>query len=428
MKRVVPSFFFMIILLTVTTTYAFTVNGRECVPDEVIVKFKDGIHEQKKISVLKTHGAVDIQSSYKDFFTVVKVPEGSVKAVISALEKHPAIKYAEPNYILRAYGVPNDPKYDLQWNFPMINVEKAWEESTGEGVTVAVVDTGVNPNGNDGFGDRLLDGFNAFLRIESHWEDGNYHGTHVAGTIGQETNNETGVAGIAYDAEILPVKVISRLNFGTVASVANGIYWAVYNYADIINMSLGGPEDALTMEDAVNYAYNNGVTLIAASGNDSVYEDIWPYDDDDWLKPVSYPAVYENVIAVGAVGYKGERAYYSNGGPELDIVAPGGDKLEDIDNDGFPDEISILQETFSELLGFRNFAVGWDYKYLQGTSMAAPHVSGVAALIKSVHPDWGPDEIKEAITETARELGQTGWDEQYGHGLIDAYEAVTYQQ
>jgi serine protease len=426
MKRVVPSFFFIIILLTVTTTYAFTVNGRECVPDEVIVRFKDGIREHEKISVLKTHGAIDIQSSYKDFFKVVKVPEGSVKAVIHVLEKHPAIKYAEPNYILRAYGVPNDPKYDLQWNFPLINVEEAWEVSTGEGVTVAVVDTGVNPHGNDGFGDRLLDGFNAFLR-KSYWEDGNYHGTHVAGTIAQETNNEKGVAGIAYDAQILPVKVISRFNFATVSSVAKGIYWAADNDADIINMSLGGPEGGTALEDAVNYAYNNNITLIAASGNESVDED-FSYYYDEWLQPVSYPAVYENVIAVGAVGYNRERAPYSNGGPELDIVAPGGDEYEDIDNDGYPDYIAILQETFSEFLGFRTFAIGWDYKYLSGTSMAAPHVAGVAALIKSVHPAWGPDEIKEAITETARELGQTGWDEQYGYGLIDAYEAVTYQQ
>ncbi len=125
-------------------------------------------------------------------------------------------------------------------------------------------------------------------------------------------------------------------------------------------------------------------------------------------------------MAVGAVGYKMQRAFYSNFGPELDIVAPGGDSSQDPEND------DIVQETFIEFLGFRNFAVGWKYASLSGTSMAAPHVSGVAALIKSINPQWGPDEIKTAIVETAIDLGPTGRDDEYGYGLIDADAALIY--
>jgi serine protease len=191
-------------------------------------------------------------------------------------------------------------------------------------------------------------------------------------------------------------------------------------------MSLGGSEGAQSLEEAINYAYNSGVTIIAASGNESFDKEIWPFDNDDWLTSVGFPATYKNVIAVGAVNFDGDRAYYSNGGPELDIVAPGGNTSQDLNLDDYSD--GIIQETFSNYFGFKNFAMGWGYRFLQGTSMSCPHVAGVAALIKSVNPDWGPDEIKEALTETATDLGLSGKDNEYGHGLINAYEAVMYDQ
>ncbi len=269
MRRSLFLLFFIAMLFTSLPVHAFTESSPDFVPDEIIVKFRDGVKEFKILSILKSPGITDVKSSYNNFFKVVKVNPGSAGPVISVLKNHPEVKYAEPNYIVRAYSVPNDEFYSLQWNFPMINLEDAWEKSTGEGVVVAVLDTGVNPNGKDGFGGRLLPGYNAFLGTEALWEDGNFHGTHVAGTIGQETNNGEGVVGVAYDAEILPVKVLTRVRVGSLSSVADGIYWATDQGADIINMSLGGDESSEIFEEAVNYAYNRGVILIAASGNEA---------------------------------------------------------------------------------------------------------------------------------------------------------------
>ena len=403
-------------------SYALTINGRQCADNTVLVRFKDGVPEHKKSAVLSALGALDIQKSYGNFFKTVIVPKGFVKAVIHALKGHAAIEYAQPDYILKALSLPNDELYNVQWNFSLINVEQAWEKTTGAGVVVAVADTGVSPHGNDGFGDRLLEGYNAIFRIKARWEDFNFHGTHVAGTIGQETGNHTGVAGIAYDAKILPVKVLNRVGFGTTSAVVNGIRWAVDNDAKIINMSLGAPDGSDLLKAAVDEAYQRGVTVIAASGND--------VDDDNptELLPVDYPAAYDSVIAVGAVTHLKQRAYYSNGGPELDLVAPGGGVRDPFDNSDYDfSKKGVLQETFVQFLGFKGFAVGWSYEQLTGTSMACPHVAGVAALVKSLHPDWGPDKIKEALVQTAEDLGPEGRDDEYGYGLVNAYTAVLYE-
>ena len=156
----------------------------------------------------------------------------------------------------------------------------------------------------------------------------------------------------------------------------------------------------------------HNVTVIAAAGNDGRAE-------------VGCPAAFANVIAVGAINYQKMRTPYSNYGPELAVVAPGGVTAEDPDGDGNLNG-GILQETFRQSLGFRFFAFGWGYWFLSGTSMATPHVSGVAALIKSKHPDWTPQQIKDALINTAEDLGAPGKDNEYGYGLVDAYAALQY--
>jgi serine protease len=382
---------------------------------EIIIKFKPGIAEQAKTTLGKTCGGQQLRTFYRDHFRVLKLPVGAdLKRVIDVLASNPDVVYAEPNYPVHAFTIPNDADYPDQWNFQLINMETAWNTSTGEGVTVAVLDTGVSPYGTDGFGDRLLDGYNAFLNIQSRWQDFHSHGTHVAGTIGQQTGNTAGVAGIAYNAWILPVKVLNRYGFGSNATLAAGIRWATDHGAQIINMSLGSSRGGRALQEAVNYADEHGVVIVAASGNDA---------SADSLTPVSYPAAYEQVIAVGAIDATGSRAFYSNGGPELDLVAPGGSR-DDFNADGTSD--TILQETFTLHFGFTRFAVGWGFYSMMGTSMASPHVAGVAALIKSIHRDWGPDEIRQALTDTAVDLGDPGRDDFYGHGLIDAAAAVAY--
>jgi serine protease len=198
---------------------------------------------------------------------------------------------------------------------------------------------------------------------------------------------------------------MNRRGVGFSSNIIDGIRWAADHGADVINLSLGASTSSKLEEDAVNYAYDNGVVICASSGNDS--ED-----------SVSYPAAYENCIAVGATRYDKQIAPYSNTGAALDVVAPGGDTSVDQNNDGYPD--GILQETFQKIF----FLYKWAYFYFQGTSMAAPHVSGLAALIISLHPAYTPAEVMNAIQSSAQDLGSPGWDLTYGWGLIDANAAL----
>jgi serine protease len=402
---------FLLIGLMHASVYAFTVNDLESMPGEILVKFKSEVPAKSRLNIISSLGGLESYKTFGNRFRIVRIPEGKVKEYLKTFKAHPAIDYAEPDYISQISFTPNDEYYTYQWNFLQINLDDAWDESTGENVIVAVLDTGVRTDGKDGFGNRLLDGYNAFLRLSGFTEDKHSHGTHVSGTIAQETDNGLGAAGIAYNAKIMPIKVtIGRSGFTPKSAIAEGIYWAADHGADVINMSLGGPSESLTEHNAVKYAYQKGLTIIAASGNES--------------GPISYPAAYPEVIAVGAVDYNKNLSFYSNYGPEQDVVAPGGDTTQDINGDNWVD--GVMQETFSTYLGFSFFAFRWGYYFFQGTSMACPHVAGVSALIKSLHPDWGPDKIKEALVQTAEDLGPEGRDDEYGHGLVNAYEAVVY--
>ncbi|MCK5187035.1 MAG: peptidase S8 [Deltaproteobacteria bacterium] len=377
-------------------------------PGELLIKFKVGVSQKAASSIHRQLGISEVREGFKGWYQIITVVIGKEKELARSYLKRSEVEYAEPNYYRSFNSIPNDEFYHLQWNFPLINLPDAWDLSTGSGVTVAVVDSGVNPFGFDSFGrfsvNRILPGHNAIWRLPGGI-DFNGHGTHVAGTIGQETNNTEGVAGIAYHAKILPVKVMSFLGFGLDSWIIRGIRWAADNGADIINLSIGGGGHSKALEDAVDYAYEKGVTLVAASGNDGTDE-------------VDYPAAFENCIAVGAIRYDKEKTDYSNYGEDLDLVAPGGDLT--VDQNGDDNGDGIYQETF------RFLGIGWDYRYFTGTSMASPHVAGVAALIKSLHPEYGPDEIRQVLQDTAEDLGNPGWDERYGYGLVDAYAAVSY--
>jgi subtilisin family serine protease len=306
-----------------------------------------------------------------------------------------------------------DPYYEYQWNMAEMKLDQAHKITRGKGAVVAVVDTGVS-EGKDGYS-RLLKGYD-FAQNDDDASDtdadksgSGSHGTHVAGTIAQATDNNEGVAGIAPEASILPVRVFgydARAGGITTTSeiVAAGIVWAADNGANVINLSLGGYSDANVVREACDYAYRAGVTVIAASGNDG-------YTDT-----IAYPAAYDSVIAVGATGPKGAVAYYSNQGNLLDLVAPGGDMTGDTNGDGVAD--GILQETTT---GNNQF----EYALFQGTSMASPHVAGVAALLYA-NGITDPDDIREALTETATDLGAKGVDSATGHGLLNPVDALNY--
>lgn len=285
----------------------------------------------------------------------------------------------------------NDPLYSKQWHLHNINVEGAWDKTKGEGVTVAVIDTGVTKV-RDLVETEFVKGYD-FVNDRENASDDNGHGTHVAGTIAQATNNSYGVAGVAYEARLMPLKVLSSYGGGTVADIAEAIKFAADNGADVINMSLGGGGESQLMKDAINYAHSKGVVIIAAAGNEN-------------QNSASYPARYPNVFAVSALGPDGEKAPYSNYGAGVDISAPGGS-----------DAGKILQATIDMDSKGEEVFLG-----LQGTSMAAPHVAGVAALVKATGVEQ-PDEIVKVLTESARVIQDDGLN-YYGAGQLNAEAAV----
>ncbi len=371
------------------------------VPDEVIVKLKDGANanDMAKFGRMKRmeHGLIRLKIN------------SDMGSVLKALKKNPNVEYAEPNYIAHAFMVPNDPYYSYQWHFHSsdeggIDMEPAWDITTGSNsVVVAVLDTGIRV-GSDLANTCILPGYD-FINDDADATDDNGHGTHVAGTIAQSTNNNEGVAGVAFNACLMPVKVLDRTGSGTYADIINGIYYAADHGANIISMSLGGSSPSDAMEDALAYAYSKGITIVAAAGNDGT-------------DTISYPAAYDAyVIAVGATRYDKTLAYYSNYGASLDVVAPGGDLNVDQNGDGYGD--GILQQTFE----LRGVNVNWGYYFYQGTSMATPHVSGIAALLYSLGVT-NPDDVRNIIESTAIDLGDPGWDPYYGWGLVNAYAAV----
>lgn len=359
-------------------------------------------------------------------FRTLSVP--NVSAAIEALQHNPNVEYAEPNYIASAYATPNDPYFSpFQWNFdnPVnggVHAKAAWDVTNGAGATVAVIDSGVAYE-NYSTGSRrsktsyylapdlagtcFVPGYD-FVNGDAHPNDDNAHGTHVTGTIAQTTNNALGTAGLAHGACIMPLKALDAQGYGSYTDIANAIYFAANNGADVINMSLGGSVGANVLEDALAYAYAHGVTIVAATGNDN--------------GAVGYPAAYDSyVIAVGATRYDEARAPYSNFGPSVDVVAPGGDTSVDQNGDGYVD--GILQQTINP----QTHNTGdFGYWFFQGTSMATPHVAAAAAMVIAHGNATAPDDVREALQSTATDLGTPGRDDFFGYGLIDIPAALAW--
>ncbi|MCL5962695.1 MAG: S8 family peptidase [Chloroflexi bacterium] len=391
-------------------------------PGQLVVKSKPTAKARMIASLSNLEGTVTEPLLFPDYTLVTFPKDKNILEFATKLRQDPNVELAEPNYYLYADFIPNDPGYGAQWHFPQIQMSQAWDLSSGEGVTVAIVDSGVAYENSGGYsrapdlaGTTFVPGWD-FVNNDSHPNDDDGHGTHVAGTIAQSTNNGLGVAGIAFRAKIMPVKVLDSTGSGTTSQVAAGIKWAADNGAQVMNLSLGSPDYSGMLEDAVNYAYNKGVVVVAAAGNAGA-------------SSVGYPAAYDNVISVGATRYDQSRAYYSNYGLALDLVAPGGDWRVDQNGDGYAD--GVLQQTFCN--------PNWDpggcsstmpsqfgYYFFQGTSMAAPHVSGVAALLISQGAATTPDQVRRALKSTAKDLGAVRWDQFYGCGLVQAYDALRY--
>jgi serine protease len=300
---------------------------------------------------------------------------------------------------------PNDPRYPEQWNFRMVKAEQAWGVTRGKGAIVAVIDTGVaysdTRKGNRArdFGStQFVPGYD-FCAHDDLPNDDNGHGTHVAGTIAESTDNGEGVAGLAFEARIMPLKVLTGEGYGSSADIAEAVRWAADHGANVINMSLGGPLPDRLMRSACEYARKKGVAIVCAAGNSG-------------REGVGYPAAFPDCIAVSSVGPTKELSFYSSWGKQVAIAAPGGDKMKDPNNGG------ILQNT---VLKDENGTLQDDYFAFQGTSMASPHVAAIAALIVAQGVK-DPDDIRCVLQKSAQKV--SGPRNKYGAGIVDAEGAA----
>jgi serine protease len=366
-------------------------------------------------------------------------PASETITAIKKLRRLADIERAEPNYIRRTAATPNDEFFELQWHYLQINLPQAWDITTGSPeVIVAVIDTGIVLDHPDMQG-QLTAGFD-FIADPFTARDGDgidpdpndpgdleiggtsstFHGTHVGGTVAARTNDESGVAGVAWDARLMPIRVLGR-GGGTDIDIVQGMRFAAglsndsgtvpEQSADIINMSLGGPGFSALAQEAVNAARDAGVIVIAAAGNEASNADGFT------------PAGLEGVVTVSAVDFSRALAGYSNFGSSVEVAAPGGDVTADVNGDSFVD--GVLSSVGQDDGGFA-------WSFYDGTSMAAPHIAGVAALMKAVNPDMTPADFDLLLAGThpgtdiqmTDDLGPPGRDDSFGFGLINALNAL----
>src|SRR5438132_4135451 len=332
---------------------------------------------------------------------VLRVDPAREVAILDELRRRPDVHFADPVVRVQALWVPDDPQFAQQWHLKAAGAPAACDSARGAGVTVAIIDTGIAPV-DDLDPARLLRGHN-FLTGGDDAADDHGHGTHVAGTVAQTTDNGVGVAGMAPHARLLPLKVLGADGSGTSVGIADAIRWAADHGARVLNLSLGGGSRSAAMAHAVAYARSRGCVVVCAAGNGGG-------------RGVSYPAAYPGALAVSAVGPQGRLAPYSSYGPEVRMAAPGGDKSQG-------EEAGVLQETIDPSSG------EGVYRWFQGTSMAAPHVSGAAALLVSAGVT-NPGAVERLLAGAARAPGAYGGaeiaadGERYGAGLLDVAGAL----
>lgn len=394
--------------------------------DRIVVRFAKETEPAALESLGKSVGLEVVDRGRHGEFLVFRAEPELVDAWIAWFVEQPGVVFAERDPFASTSVAPTDTFWaPYQWNMYNagalsngrvsnwgIQAEAAWDAgATGAGVVVAVVDTGVAYEtfgafaaASDLVGRAFVSPYDA-VTGDGHPNDENGHGTHVAGTIGQVTNNGLGCAGVARNCTIMPVRVLDAAGSGALTWISNGITWAADHGAGVINMSLGGGTGSTALQNAVIYAAGRGVVICAATGNTG-------------RSGVQYPARYTQCIAVGSTRFDGTRPRYSTTGTGIDVCAPGGDTSVDQNADGFAD--GILQQTFAA-----GAPTSFGYYFFQGTSMATPHVAATAALVKSVRPTYTAAQIRSAIESSCRDRGNAGYDTTYGNGLVNAAAAIT---
>lgn len=372
-------------------------NRSTVMPQQVVLSFRQRLSGQIISQMGQRYGLRFLKSSPTGHVLFQHAPQVQTTQLIQSLRQDPMVANAEHNVIYRTRFTVNDPRSTEQTGLGIIGMAKAWDLTLGNpNIKIAVVDTGVDLNHPD-LRDKLVPGFDALSNGQNPPQDENGHGTHAAGIAAAATDNREGVAGTAPRCKIMPVKALDATGNGDGFSVGLGIVWAADNGADVINLSLGGPHKFEAVERAIKYALSKNIPVIVAMGNEGTNE-------------LRYPASQPGVIAVGAVDFSRNLTTFSNYGQWMSVVAPGQQILSTMP----VNSVFMTQEE-----GYMN-----NYDVMDGTSMAAPIVSGVVALMKSRHPNLNPAQIKQRLQGTAIDLGAPGFDERYGHGMIDAPRAI----
>lgn len=370
------------------------VNWREAVPGRFVIGYAAG-QDVEAGELVKAQGGRVVRTSLTGGnFLVAEFPvsdQGLATDRLSALAESPAVRYAEPLIRCKAQLMPNDPYFGLyQWGNWVMYADQAWNLTLGSrNIKVGVVDEGIDythPDLVQSF-ESSLKGYD-FVDQDSDPKPQNdsleWHGTHVGGIIAAGLNNGIGVAGWA-NVTLLSCRALNDTGSGLTTDIADAVRWAADESVRVINMSFGSESPSSVLEDAVNYAWSKGVLLVGASGNDGV-------------NGVYFPAAYADCIPVGALDSTGVLAYFSNYGPELELVAPG---------------VNVLSTTP------RN-----GYWYADGTSMASPEVAGLAALLLSYDPTLTNAEVRGILDASTIDMGSSGRDMYYGYGLVNAYRAM----
>jgi len=389
-------------------------SRQEYASDRIVVKFKPMLSEQAAAAVVQATDSQIIKKISQFNIFIIKTPqETPVEEMLYTFQRNPDVEYAELDYKTRITVTPNDILFEYQYslsnqgqaigipgspqgkNSADIKATAGWEETKGlEDVIIAIVDTGVDLKHPDLINKLYSDGYD-FVNDDDEADDDHGHGTHVAGIAAAETDNNEGIAGVAWNCKILPVKVMDAQGEGYYSWMISGIDYAVQQGAEVINLSLGGDVDSANLKNILKAAYENDVIVVASAGNDN--------------NPVLYPAAYdEYCLAVAASDYDDLRPDWSNFGPEVDVAAPG---------------VRILSCVPTWFWG----PASLPYAFSTGTSMAAPHAAGLAALLKGIKTWLSPSDIMNIIRYTSDDINQgehPGKDDYIGYGRINMEKAL----
>jgi thermitase len=385
----------MLLMLCAVTAQAATYES-----NEVIVKYADGVSTTQRVALFDRTGVTKTLGSVKGVGAKVVSVSGDPAAVAAQLNRSSLVQYAEPNLILKVDAVPNDPRFGELYGMDRIDAPEGWDAAglgafpaTG-GVKIGIVDTGIDQTHPDLSGQTvacaksqgLLPIMSGSIQV-GQCADDNDHGSHVAGTIAAKANNGIGVAGVAFNADLVICKALGGpLGTGSTADVANCINWVASQGARVISMSLGGGAST-TLQQAVASAWNNGngAVIVAAAGNDG----------DGTL---NYPAAYAEVVSVAATDSADARASFSNANADVEVAAPGVNVLSTVRGGG--------------------------YATLSGTSMATPHVSAVAGVLRQLFPSDSAAAIRSRLDAAVNDLGPAGRDTSFGFGRVNLCKAA----